>query len=155
MFLFHLNSISQMWDEMQQLSSVSVSQRWERSWEDGGGQVYHGLHLQSIRRWSQSPGESCSFSVVPPPPLTHTRNIMYAASAQDVGHSPHAWVQWTPHMFFMHIFTLWKAAPFLLPPSTLYFSLVGLQTGRCLALKPNRDVMFDRERPTTRWHRDL
>lgn len=129
-------------------SSVSGPQRWERSWEDGGGQVHHGLHLQSVRRWIQSPGESCSSSLVFPAPPTW--NIVFAANGQDVEHSPHAWVQWAPHMFF----TLRKAAPFLPspppPPSTLYFSLVGLQTGRCSPLKPNKNVMFNGERPTPR-----
>lgn len=37
-------------------------QRRERSGEDGGSQIYHGLHLQSVRGRSQSTGEgSCSF----------------------------------------------------------------------------------------------
>lgn len=39
------------------------SQRGKRSGEDGGSQVYHGLHLQSVRRRSQSTGDVPSRTV--------------------------------------------------------------------------------------------
>lgn len=118
-----------MWDE--NLSSVSVSQRWERRWEDSGGQVYYGLHLQSVRRWIQSPGESCSFSVVPPHPHPHPHGTLCTQQVHMTYDILHMLGFSERHMFFTHNFTL--------KSSSVSSSSIGplFQPGR----PPNRQML--------------